>query len=372
MVWAYWLTGAASLGIGLAAGFFMHRSDFCLVRAFRDLFLFRSTAFFPPLVLLISVSAVLFEVVRLLGWLPYYPFPWFGPPSLGNVLGGFLFGVGMVLSGACVVGVLYKLGGGSLLAGVAFVGLLTGSALYAEIHPAWQGMAAPLRLGTAVTLPQALGISPSLGILLMFVPGMLWCWSGQRRGAWRQTHRADGFIPRWQTALVLAVLGLGSAMMLGMPMGVTTCYAKTAAYLENLFCSWHVAGLAYFGAPTLSYRLPLGGEALAGGAGPLLDVVALIQYPLVVGILSGALASALWLGEFQPSWRVPQRQAVMVFFGGVIMALGARMGSGCNVWHLLGGAPILVLASLLFIVGLVPGAWCGSLLLRRLLTLPRD
>jgi len=372
MVWVYWLTGTTSLGIGLAAGFFMHRSDFCLVRAFRDLFLFRSAAFFHPLVLLISVGAVLFEAARLLGCLPYYPFPWFGPPSLGNILGGFLFGVGMVLSGGCVVGVLYKLGGGSLLAGVAFAGLLTGSALYAEIHPVWNALSATLRLGAAVTLPQALGISPTLGVLLLVVPGMLWCWSGRRRGAWRQTHLADGFIPRWKTALLLAVLGFASVLVLGMPMGVTTCYAKTAAYVERLFSAEHVGGLTFFSIQTLNHRLPLGGAILSGGAGPLLDVVALIQYPLVTGILGGALVSALRLGEFRPYWRVPPRQAVMVFTGGVIMALGARMASGCNVWHLLGGTPILVLASLLFIVGLVPGAWCGSLLLRRFLTLSRD
>ena len=42
----------------------------------------------------------------------------------------------MVLAGGCVVGTLYKMGSGSVASAVAFVGLLAGSALYGEWHPA--------------------------------------------------------------------------------------------------------------------------------------------------------------------------------------------------------------------------------------------
>jgi len=56
----------------------------------------------------------------------------------------------------------------------------------------------------------------------------------------------------------------------------------------------------------------------------------------------------------------------MVFAGGVIMALGSRMTPGCNIWHLLGGLPLFTMQSLLFLVGLLPGAWLGAILLRRL------
>jgi len=366
-----WLVLAVSLGIGLVAGFFMHRSDFCLVRAFRDLFLFRSTAFFYPLMLLIVVSAGLFEAARLTGWLPYYPFPWFAAPTFTNLLGGFLFGVGMVLAGGCVVGVLYKLGGGSLLALYALFGLLAGSALYAELHPHWSRLASRLRLPTsAVTLPQLLDVEPTWAVLALVMLGGAWCWRGHRRGRWQQTHRAEGFIPRGQTALVLAVLGLVSTLVIGMPLGVTTAYAKLSASVESLLAPAHVAGLEFFASSPLRYRLPFGGQELSGGAGPGLDVVALIQYPLICGIIAGAMFSAARLGEFRLHWRIPSRQVVTVFCGGVIMALGSRMTPGCNVWHLLGGAPLLTITSLLFIVGLLPGTWIGSLLLKSLLLYP--
>ncbi|TLM60405.1 MAG: YeeE/YedE family protein [Deltaproteobacteria bacterium] len=346
----------------------MHRADFCLAGAFRDQFLFRDGRRLRALVLLATVSAVLFELARVAGALPYYPFPWFAPPSLTNLAGGFLFGVGMVLAGGCVVGVLYKLGGGSSAAGVALLGLLAGSALYAEIHPAWSRLAGAAAWPEAgVTLPQLTGVAPGWWVAAIVLLGGGSCWRWQRQGLWRPPEvRAEGSLPLWQTALALSGLGLLSAVGTGMPMGVTTSYAKAAAFVEGLIAPGHLARVAYFNAQPIPYVLPYGGPQLSGGGGATLDVVALIQFPLIGGIVLGALASALLLGEFRPRWLMPWRQVLMVFCGGVIMALGARMTPGCNVWHLLGGLPLLTMQSLLFLLGLLPGTWVGGRLFLRL------
>jgi len=359
---------ATSLAVGLAAGFCMHRSDFCLAGAFRDLFLFRDARRLRALVLLVTVSAVLFEAARVTGVLPYYPFPWFAPPALVNLIGGCLFGIGMVLAGGCVVGVLYKLGGGSLPAGLAILGLLAGSALYAEIHPWWSRLAKTSAWhDRAVTLPQLTGLAPGWWVAGVALLGGWCCWHWQRQGAWRRpAQRAEGYLPLWVTALVLAGLGLLSVLGTGMPMGVTTSYAKVAAFLERLVAPGHVAQTAYFATQPIRYTLPCGGPQLVGGGGPALDVVALIQFPLIAGIVLGALVSAVSLGEFHPRWRLSWGQAGVVFAGGVIMALGSRMTPGCNVWHLLGGLPLLSMQSLLFLAGMLPGAWLGGRLLLRL------
>lgn len=359
---------ATSLAVGMAAGFVMHRSDFCLAGAFRDLFLFRDARRLRALVLLVTASAALFELLRLGGALPSYPFPWFAPPAATSIIGGCLFGIGMVLAGGCVVGVLYKLGGGSAPAALALFGLLAGSAVYAELHPYWQQAAAATTLhGAAVTVPQLTGTAPFWWVAALTVAGGGLCRRWRRQGLWRTPAiHAEGYLPLWLTALVLTGLGVISVFGTGMPMGVTTSYAKAAAFLENLVVPGHVAGLTYFSGQPLLHTLPHGGAQLAGGAGPTLDVVALIQFPLIAGIVLGAALSAWRLDEFQPRWRLSPRQAATVFAGGVIMALGSRMTPGCNVWHLLGGLPLLTLQSLLFLLGLLPGAWLGGRLLTRL------
>lgn len=361
MDFSVWVVMSGLLGVGLAAGFLMHRSDFCLAGAFRDVFLSKSYKSIRPLVLLVTLSAFLFEVCRLLGVLPTYPFPWFALPAGVNILGGMVFGIGMVLAGGCVVGVLYKMGSGSLMAFIAFLGLLVGSALYAEVHSWWIPLAEQTGLFTSsVTLPQLAGISPVIPILVLVVIGGFFCWRWRQAGLWDDRHAAEGFIPSWITAVGLAVLSVLTVLLCGLPMGVTTSYAKLAAVLESWLIPVHLASLPYFAGMPVSYALPIDGVLRSGGAGAHFDIVAMVQVPLIIGIVGGSWLSAQLLGEFRIIWKVPCNQVVMVFAGGVIMALGSRMSPGCNVWHLWGGLPLLTMQSLLFVGGLVPGAWLGT------------
>ena len=84
-----------SLVLGLAAGAVMHRSDFCMAGMFRDLYLTRQWVMLRNLVLLVASSMLLTEAGQIFG-LFSSPSVLFGPPTLGNILGGMLFGVGMV------------------------------------------------------------------------------------------------------------------------------------------------------------------------------------------------------------------------------------------------------------------------------------
>ena len=368
MDFSAWIVMSGLLVIGLTAGFLMHRSDFCLAGAFRDVFLFNSYKRIRPLVLLITLSALLFELCRLTGVLPTYPFLWFAPPAGVNIFGGMVFGLGMVLAGGCVVGVLYKMGSGNLMALVAFLGLLVGSALYAEIHTGWISLAKQTNFSTnAVTLPQWLSVSATAPVLLLVSIGGFLCWRWRQAGLWVNQNVAEGFIPLWLTAIGLAVLGLLTVLLCGVPMGVTTSYAKGAALLESWVIPGHLANLPYFTTTPVHYALPIDGLLRSGGAGPQFDIVTIVQTPLILGIVGGAWLSARLLGEFRVIWKVPFTQAIMVFCGGIIMALGARMSPGCNVWHLWGGIPLLTIQSLLFVVGLVPGAWLGGVVLQRVL-----
>ena len=349
---------------GGIAGFVMHRSDFCLAGMFRDLFLFRSVAMLRVLLLLIVASMTLFELARLAGLLRV-PFPLFGAPSLVNPLGGALFGIGMVLAGGCVVGTLYKMGAGSLPSLLAFLGLLAGSALYAEFHPWWARLSRSTTLTTQVTLPQMLGIPPALPVAITIVVAAYVFRRWFRLGLLSQPAFAEGYLQPWKAALWLALLGLGSVLLVGMPFGITTAYAKMGGFFESLLFPRHVASLTYFMAEPLQFTHPFFGFSLHGGAGQRLDGIVLVQLPVILGIMLGSAFSAVRLGEWKFYTKVPLKQCVWAMFGGIMMGLSARMAPACNVWHLMGGAPIFAGQSLLFIAGLFPGAWIGSRILVR-------
>lgn len=352
------------LFLGLGAGFVMHRSDFCFAGMFRDLFLFRSLFKLRALLLLVVSSMVLFELARQLGLLSLYPFPLFGPPSLANVIGGFLFGIGMVLAGGCVVGSLYKMGAGSGPSAAAVAGLVAGSALYAEIHPWWRSVvSATTFLKGASTLPQVAGIDPFPMILAVAAIAAVVFYRWYHSGALVRPMHTEGSLQPWKAALLLSLISLVSSVVIGMPLGITTAYAKVAGYIESLLFADHVHAVAYFNTQPLMYRQPLTGAQLGGGPGPRMDAIALIQFPVIAGIVLGSALSTVMLKEFRMYLNVPLRQYLSAVVGGVIMGLGSRMTPACNIWHLLGGLPILALQSLLFLAGLLPGAWLGSRIL---------
>jgi uncharacterized membrane protein YedE/YeeE len=357
-----------AFAVGAAAGFLMHRSGFCLVCPFRDLFLFRDTVPLRNLLLAVVSSMVLIEGARRFGLLAFYPFPMFGAPSAAHLAGGVIFGAGMVLAGGCVVGVLYRMGAGGLVAGAAFLGLIAGSAAYAEIHPAWTAVKARGTFAHGwATVPQGLGIDPGVAVLAVAVPSFALFLRWRAQGIWSPRGVLPrGYVPLWAAAIGLATLGAANCVLSGMPIGITTSYAKMAGWVESVLTPGHFAALGYFRSVSLDVATPAGG-ILRGGPAPVFDALAAIQIPMIAGVVLGSALSAVLLSEFRVYTGIPPRQLLAGFAGGGLMGLASRMGGGCNVWHLLGGVPILATPSLLFAAGLLPGAWAGTRLLRRVL-----
>ncbi len=358
---------AAGLAIGLSAGFIMHRADFCLAAAFRDIFLFRNPFMLRAVLLLVAASALLFEIARRLGLLVFYPFPLLGAPSLSNVAGGALFGLGMVLAGGCVVGTLYRMGAGSFGSLLAFGGLLAGSALYAAIHPGWASFSrAATFFKGPLTVPQLLGIDPAAVVLPALLAAAFFFLKWRGEGKWDRPSGPRGYVEPWAASILLAVVGVLAYVAAGMPVGVTTSYAKMAACADSALFGGTLSDTVYFRTMPLDLVNPATGVVLKGGPGPAFDGIAVVQAPIILGIVLGGALSALSLRELGFRWRVPPAQLLAAFVGGLLMGLASRMAPGCNVWHLMGGLPILAFQSILFVAGLFPGAWLGARALEKI------
>ena len=270
----------------------------------------------------------------------------------------------MVLAGGCVAGTLYKMGAGSVVSFSAFIGLIVGSTIYAEFHAVWKVAASSTALFSGnITLAQVIGEPQGVVVttVIACLAGMIGCW-------WRsdklvRNSAASGYLQPWKASLILAVLVVVSVVVIGVPLGITTSYAKLGVALENVFVPEYVAGLPYFAVQPLSYANTLLGIVYRGGPGPNIDSIALIQFPLIGGIVAGGFLSVWLLKEFRIYFRIPPAQYVSGLLGGILMGLAARMAPSCNIWHLLGGIPVLAVQSILFALGLFPGAWLGTRLL---------
>ena len=356
------LTSGSAL-LGFIFGIILYRGDYCMVAMIRDFFLIRDLTLLRSFVLYFVLAAALFELGGRFGLLPCLPPPTFAPPSLMTIVGGLLFGLGIVLAGGCVVGTLYKMAGGNLVNWIAFGGILAGSLLYAEVHPLI------LRFTAHTTYTQTITVAQHDPVLRVFLlPGLLAAcllaighWT--RQGGLHVTAHARGYIQPWKVAVIMALLNFFFYALSGAPMGITTAYAKVAAYLAQIAQPAHVAGLAYFQDNSITFKV---GEILiAGGAGPRMDYISYTELALMAGIFSGALAAALYYGEFKIYGLPPRRQAVAALAGGILLAMGARIASGCNVKYFLGGLPLLAWQGIIFTGATVAGIWIGTHILIR-------
>src|SRR5437867_604282 len=122
---------APALLAGMLFGYAAQRGGFCLVRALANLVLTRETSVARAYLLALVVAIVGLYLLTLLGAhlpvfefaeeIPARPFRW-----VANLVGGFVFGIGMVLSGGCAGSTWYRLGEGALGAVVVIFGFALG------------------------------------------------------------------------------------------------------------------------------------------------------------------------------------------------------------------------------------------------------
>jgi uncharacterized membrane protein YedE/YeeE len=175
------LSRAIVILAGLGLGFVMQRARICFARAFREPFMTAegdmTKAIILALALAIPVAAVLFEK-KIMD--PYIAIPstfW-----IGSLLGGFIFGVGMVFAGGCASGALWRMGEGHLKLWVAGFFFAWSGSSFAAFVKRWDlltpeqnldTMLDETKVGAQVFLPDAMGgwgwtLLVSFGFLLVW------------------------------------------------------------------------------------------------------------------------------------------------------------------------------------------------------------
>ncbi len=153
---------------GFAIGFVLHRSRFCFSRVFREPFMTGEGEMTKAMILALALGAPVGAVLIARGSIdPYLAIPtrfW-----LGSLIGGLVFGIGMVFAGGCASGSLWRVGEGhiKLMVAVLFFawggsvasGILGRLGLTAGIFDVdfLDGMAEKSPLGYQAFLPDLIG-----------------------------------------------------------------------------------------------------------------------------------------------------------------------------------------------------------------------
>lgn len=125
IVW-FFMTGRPLLGtaaiFGAFFGILIERGQICFTSAFRDLWITGRTLMAKAIVIAMAISSVLtIIIIANTGMTPITQVT-----SIGTFVGGFLFGLGIVLASSCETGMMYRLMEGQVLYLFVFAGNLIG------------------------------------------------------------------------------------------------------------------------------------------------------------------------------------------------------------------------------------------------------
>lgn len=236
-------------------------------------------------------------------------------PWVAIILGGLMFGAGMVLTRGCVSRLTVLTGSGNLRAALVLV-------VFAVVaHATLKGILAPLRttLG-AITVPLHSATLPGSAVIWTVILAggaalAAWCFSARGRD-----------------------LALGALIGLLVPLA----WIGTGYVLFDEFDPIAMESLSFTSpsAETLFWTVAASSIPAGFGTG------------LIGGVILGALISSLSARRFQWQSFENPRQTGRYLAGAALMGVGGVLAGGCTVGAGLSGVPTLSLAAILALVSI--------------------
>jgi uncharacterized protein len=341
----------ASFALGLAFGALAQRTRFCTMGAIADVVNMGDWTRMRMWALAIAVAVLGFNVMVGLGWIEARQSIYAGSRLLwlSSVVGGILFGFGMVLASGCGSKNLVRVGGGNLKALVTV--LVLGAAAFATMR----GITAVLRVNTVekawIDLPTGQDL-PSL-------------WSAGLGVA----------TPTLALALGAAVALLLMIWVLRKPEGRSTeVWLGGAGIGAVIATTWWVSGRLGF-VPEDPNTLEPAFLATNSRRMESLSMVAPVGYALdwllffsdkskvltlgivsVFGVVAGAFGASLVDRSFRWEGFGSVEDLANHLVGAVLMGIGGVVAMGCTVGQGISGVSTLSLGSLLALGAIVGGA----------------
>lgn len=318
--------------------------------AFRDIIVMKEYLLLKAVALAIVVQLIGFQFFASGGWIQLNPKPFYWGAVL---VGGFIFGIGMVLAAGCCSGTTYRVGEGMMGSFIALLGLMIGGLVTSSGALSWFNT--QLKSGVFNVISTGdLGVDPG---------------SLMREGNTSLTLANIFSLDPWIIVAILSIIIL--AVLIWKRGGQkTTAKGSLSDKIFKHGWNWWITGIAIGIVGIIAflsfkkYALGISGgwfsflNTLITGDTEILNWFTF----LVTGVVVGAALAALIAGEFK--FRAPTaRRLLQQFIGGLVMGIGAVIGTACNIGHILSGIPQLALSSILGGIFIVLGCWVAAYIL---------
>jgi uncharacterized protein len=333
---------------GFFAGIALYHASFGFTAAWRRMLNEQRSLGLRVQLIMLAVSILIFFPLLGQGSFMGQPLQGFvNPVGIALAFGAFIFGIGMQLGGGCGSGTLFTVGGGSMRMLVTLAAFILGS-LIATANPLgwmeWPSMGAYSAIQHFGVFGALFTALSCLAILYVFVlrlettrhkdvPAVTLKWSGTiLNGPW----------PLLVGAFALVLVNVATLLLAGRPWGITTAFALWGAKIAQIL-GFDVASWPYWQ-----------GDASLG-ASLFLDITTVMNF----GIILGALVAAGLAGKFAPQFKLPWRSLAAAVIGGLLMGIGARLATGCNIGAFFSGIASGSLHGLVWLIFAIPGNAIG-------------
>jgi uncharacterized membrane protein YedE/YeeE len=317
--------------IGLMFGFFAQRSKFCARAAVIECCDGSWGSRLAVWMLGFAVAILAVQAIVLTGFLKPESSRQLGSPGSisGAVVGGLMFGMGMIMTRGCASRLLILSANGNLRA------LLSGLVFAVTVQASISGLLAPARQWvTSIWMVEG---GPDRN-LLNLTSTWLGLVIGSAMGAvalWRLRLSTDSSSNTWNWAGVF--VGLAVAMGWGMTQLVASVSFEPIAVQSLSFSApsaeWLMRTLSTTTAPRFSFD--------AG---------------LLPGVFIGSLVASVLFGEFKFEGFQTENKLGHYLTGAVLMGFGAVMAGGCTVGAGMSGGAIFSNTAWLTLVSIILGA----------------
>ncbi len=345
----------ATFALSVAFGAVMHRTQFCAMGAVADIVSFGDWTRMRMWMLAVATALIGTNALALAGQIDPEQSIYASASTLtwlSALLGGAVFGFGMVLASGCGSKTLVRLGGGSLKAAVVFVMLAIGA--FATMHgivaaPRVYGLdRVALQLGGTQDLPSLL-TRHGLGSIALW-RGVFGLGGGALLAAWSLARR-DARSAR----NLLGGIGVGALVVaLWWVCGHLGYIAEDPDTLLPTFL-----GTAGNHIESFTFVAPLGNTLfwllMYSDASNVLN----IGIVSVFGVVAGAALHAAASGRFRWEGFSGARDTADHIIGGLLMGIGGVTALGCTIGQGITGVSTLSPGSVLALAGIIGGGVLG-------------
>ncbi len=328
----------SGIAVGLVAGYALQRGGFCMHTAFRSILFEKDKTLVYVWITILVINIPVLLLLEQVGVV----FPARAPLTWqAGLVGGLIFGAGMVLAGGCVSGTFYRASKGMMGSVVALTGFVAGGLMMTS------GVFAPFRrLLTRNEIAIAGEEASFFNLPSLVVPSYF-----------------ASYGIRWVIVAIVVV-----------PLVVVLIRAPRPRFAVGW--KWPVTGLV-FGAVAVgawvfsSFEYRDYGLSIVGPTNALSNLLFTgdgggINWAVwfLIGLPPGAFVAAWRGGDL--SLRVPSAPRLLQnLIGGVVMGWGASLAGGCNIGHGITGLSVLSLGSVWATAATLGGVWLTTAVVYR-------